>query len=181
MYSKYLLERVKNFIDLYGASVAKSINNTGLYFPAVIAQAAMESGYGDNIPKDSFNFAGIKYNPNLQGVVGYVESDTTEYVGGKKVYVKQKFSKFKDAEAGFNAHVQVLLKDRYKDARLNATSPEEQLLMIAQAGYTTTPAKEYADSMKSIVAAARDYSKLGRIGSATPPPSSKDYILAPHF
>lgn len=181
MYSKYLYERIKKFVDTFGAGIAKSINNTGLYFPAVVAQSAYESGYGERIPKDSFNFAGIKYNPNLQGVVGYVEADTTEYVGGKKVYVKQKFSKFRDAEAGFNAHVQVLLKDRYKDARLNATSPEEQLFMIAKAGYTTTPAKEYADSMKSLVEAARDYSKLGRIGSTTQPETQTKSVFQPRF
>jgi flagellum-specific peptidoglycan hydrolase FlgJ len=163
MYSSYLYDKVKGFINQYGSGIAKSIANTGLYFPSVVAQSAYESGYGEKIPKDSNNFGGIKYNPNLQGVIGYVEADTTEYVGGKKVKAKQKFAKFKDVESGFRSHIQVLMGDRYKNARMNAKSPEEQILMIAQSGYTTTPPQKYLDSMKSIIDASRDYSKLGRI------------------
>lgn len=163
MYSNYLYGKVKDFVNTYGSGIAKSIANTGLYFPAVIGQAAYESGYGERIPKDSFNFGGIKYNPNLSGVIGYVEADTTEYVGGKKIKTKQKFAKFKDAQSGFLSHVQILMADRYKNARLNAKSPEEQILMIAKSGYTTTPPQKYLDSMKGIIEATRDYSKLGRI------------------
>ena len=163
MYSKAVYNRTKDFIDTYGSGVAKAIANTGLYFPAVIGQAAFESGYGDRIPQGSNNFGGIKYNPNLAGVVGYVDSLTTEYIGGVPRKVTQKFAKFKDAESGFKAHIQVLLKDRYKDARMNAKSPEEQIKMIVQAGYSTTPPDEYLKGMKGIIEAARDYSKLGRI------------------
>lgn len=155
--------RIKEFIDTYGVGIAKSIANTGLFFPAVVAQSAWESGYGDRIPKGSYNFAGIKYTPNLPNVVGYVESDTSEYINGKKVAVKRKFAKFKDVASGFEAHKQVLMNSRYAKARLDAKSPEEQLEMIAKAGYTTTPAKLYVSSMQSLINAARNYSKLGRI------------------
>jgi len=163
MYSSAVYNRTKAFIDKYGVGIAKSIANTGLYFPAVVGQSAFESGYGDRIPEGSNNFGGIKYNPNLRGVVGYTLSDTTEYIGGKKTKVQQKFAKFKDVESGFLAHIQVLMADRYKNARLNAKSPEEQILMIVKAGYSTTPPEKYLSSMKGIIEAARDYSKLGRI------------------
>ena len=99
-YSKAVENSIRNFISLYGVGILKSISNTGLYFPAVVGQSAWESGYGKRIPPNSNNFGGIKYNPNLKGVVGYVETDTTEYIGGKKVTVKRKFSKFKDVESG---------------------------------------------------------------------------------
>ena len=163
MYGKGTYNAIKEFTDKYGIGIAKAISNTGLYFPAVIGQSAFESGYGKRIPPNSNNFGGIKYNPNLSGVVGYVESDTTEYINGRKRFVKQKFAKFKDVESGFKAHIQVLMADRYKSARLNAKSPEEQLLMIAKSGYTTTPPQTYLNNLKSLVEASRDYSKLGRI------------------
>lgn len=163
MYGKATYNRMKSFINKYGVGIAKSITNTGLYFPMVVGQSAYESGYGDRIPDGSNNFGGIKYNPNLFGVVGYVEADTSEYIGGKKVIIKQRFAKFKDVESGFKAHIQVLMGDRYKNARLNAKSPEEQLLMVAKAGYTTTPPQTYLSEIKPLVEAARDYSKLGRI------------------
>lgn len=163
MYSKFLYQRIKDFTDKYGSGIAKSITNTGLYFPSVVGQSAYESGYGDKIPQGSNNFGGIKYNPNLSGVVGYVESDTTEYIKGVKYNIRQKFAKFKDVESGFKAHIQLLMGDRYKDARLNAKSPEEQILMIAKSGYTTTPPQTYLNNMKGLIEASRDYSKLGRI------------------
>jgi flagellum-specific peptidoglycan hydrolase FlgJ len=163
MYGKATYNRMKSFIDKYGYGIAKSITNTGLYFPMVTAQSAYESGYGERIPDGSNNFGGIKYNPNLKGVIGYVEVDTSEYIGGKKVMVKQKFAKFKDVESGFNAHIQVLMADRYRNARMNAKSPEEQLKMVAQAGYTTTPPDTYLSQIKSMIEASRDYSKIGRI------------------
>jgi flagellum-specific peptidoglycan hydrolase FlgJ len=163
MYGKATYKRIGDFTDKYGSGIAKAISNTGLFFPAIIGQSAWESGYGDRIPPNSNNFGGIKYTPNLAGVVGYVESDTTEYVGGVKKYVKQKFAKFKDVESGFKAHIQLLMGERYKNARLNAKSPEEQILMIAKSGYSTTPPQKYLNDMKSLIEASRDYSKLGRI------------------
>ena len=163
MYSAYLYGRVKTFVNTYGEGIANAISKTGLFFPAVVGQSAYESGYGEKIPLNSNNFGGIKYYPNLQGVIGYVDSLTSEVINGKKVKVMAKFSKFKDVESGFKAHIQVLLLDRYKAARLTAKTPEEQILMIAKAGYTTTPPAKYLAEMKGIIEAVSDYSKLGRI------------------
>ena len=164
-YSQAVKEKTQKFIKNYGKGIVNSIADTGLFFPAVIGQSAFESGYGEKIPEGSNNFGGIKYNPNLQGVIGYVESDTLEYVRGVPTRVKQKFSKFKDVESGFKAHIQVLMKDRYKNARLNAKTPEEQILMIVQSGYSTTPPQKYLNSMRGIIEASRDLTGLGRIVS----------------
>jgi len=163
MYGKATYNAIKKFDATYGGGIIKAITNTGLFYPAVVAQSAWESGYGEKIPLDSNNFGGIKYNPNLNGVIGYVLADTTEYVNGKKVRVKAKFSKFKDVESGFKAHIQVLMGERYKNARLNAKSPEQQILMIAQSGYSTMIPQAYLDQMKGLIEAARDISKLGRL------------------
>jgi flagellum-specific peptidoglycan hydrolase FlgJ len=169
-YSKLVEKRIREFIRMYGEGIAIAINNTGLFFPAVIGQSAWESGYGERIPPNSNNFAGIKYNPNLQNVVGFVIADTTEYIRGRKVKRKEKFSKFKDVASGFKAHIEVLMKDRYKNARLNAKSPEEQMVMIAQSGYSTTPAQQYMEQMKPLIEAARDISGLGRISDMAEKP-----------
>jgi flagellum-specific peptidoglycan hydrolase FlgJ len=163
MYSPYLLGRVKKFYALYGLGIAKAIKGTGLFLPTVVGQSAGESDYGEKIPQNSFNFGGIKYNPNLEGVVGYVDALTTEKIGGKKVKVMGRFSKFKDAESGFKAHVKVLMLPRYDNARLNAKTPEEQLVLIAKSGYTTTPINEYSALINPIIEATRDYTKIGRI------------------
>lgn len=155
--------KVRYFLAKYGRGIANAIKKTNLFFPAIVAQSITESGYGRRIPIDSNNFGGIKYAPNLAGVVGFVLADTTEFINGKKVFVKAKFSKFADAESGFKAHVQVLLADRYKSARLNAKTPEEQIKMIASAGYTTTNPTTYLNLMKGNINRVRNTSGLSII------------------
>jgi hypothetical protein len=156
--------KVRFFLFKFGTGIANSIKGTNLFFPAIVAQSIAESGYGRSIPTGSNNFGGIKYAPTLAGVVGYVLADTTEVIKGKKVKVKDvKFSKFADVESGFKAHIQVLLNSKYQDARLNAKSPEEQILMIAKAGYTTTPPLVYLGLMKGNIARVRDKTGISKI------------------
>lgn len=163
-YSLAVKNKTKWFVDTYGDGIAKAIKGTNLYFPAVVAQKALESGWGQSsLAINDYNFGGIKCARNLAGVVGCVTKDTTEYIGGKKRYVKQSFSKFKDVESGIRATVEVLMNDRYADARNKATSAKDQVLRIAKAGYTTTPAQKYLNGLSSIIEATQDYTGLGRI------------------
>ena len=164
MYSLAVKNRTRDFVKAYGPGIVNAIKGTGLFFPAVVAQKALESGWGTSeLTRRAFNFGGIKYNPKLPGVTGFVTRDTTEYINGRKVRVQAKFSKFKDVESGIRATITVLLGDRYKSARLNAKTPEEQVLMIARAGYTTTPAQRYLSSLQGIIEATQDLTGLGRI------------------
>lgn len=164
MYSLAVRNRTIKFVDQYGKGIALAIKGTGLFFPGIVAMKALESGYGDSsLTKEANNFGGIKYAPNLPGVIGFVEKDTTEFVRGRKVIMKQRFSKFKDVESGIRATIQVLLLDRYKAARLNAKTPEEQIKMIVRAGYSTNTPDKYYAGLKGIVEATQDYIGFGRI------------------
>lgn len=164
MYSLAVKNKTTQFIKDYGRGITQAIKGTGLFFPTIVAQKALESGWGtSSLTKEANNFGGIKYAPNLPGVIGFVTKDTTEYVRGRRVNVKARFSKFKDVESGIRATITVLLNDRYKNARLNAKTPEEQVLMIVRAGYSTTPAQKYLDNLKGIIEATQDLTGLGRI------------------
>jgi flagellum-specific peptidoglycan hydrolase FlgJ len=162
MYGIATYNAQKKFIKQYGKGIANAIKGTGIFFPVAVGQKAWESGYGNKIPPDSNNFGGIKYNKNLKGVVGFVVADTTEYVNGKKVNMKQKFSKFATVEDGIAGYVNVLKAPRYAKA-LQAKTPYEQLLEIAKAGYSTNNPKAYANSIYPLVEAARDISQIGRV------------------
>jgi len=162
MYGIATYNAQKKFIKQYGRGIANAIKGTGIFFPVAIGQKAWESGYGKKIPPDSNNFGGIKYNPNLKGVVGFVVADTTEYVKGKKVNMKQKFSKFATVEDGIAGYVNVLKAPRYAKA-LQAKTPYEQLFEIAKAGYSTNNPKTYADLIYPLVEAARDISQIGKV------------------
>lgn len=163
-YSLAVKSRTEKFVKDYGKGIALAIKGTNLFFPAIVAQKALESGWAQSsLTREANNFGGIKYNPQLSGVTGFVLKDTTEFVRGRRVFVKEKFSKFKDVESGIRATIQVLLLDRYKNARNLAKTPEEQILMIARAGYTTTPPNQYLSSMRGIIEATQDLTGLGRI------------------
>jgi hypothetical protein len=164
MYSLAVKNKTKWFIDTYGEGIAKAIKGTNLFFPAVVAQKAVESGWGQSsLTKLHNNWGGIKCAPKLAGAIGCVKMDTTEYKKGVKYNTKQSFTKFADTESGIKAVTQVLMADRYANARNNAKTAKEQVLMIAKAGYTTTPAQKYLDGLSSIIEAAQDYKGLGRI------------------
>ncbi len=163
-YSLATRNATRDFLKTYGVGIAKAVTNTNLFFPAIVAQKALESGWGrSGLAKEANNFGGIKYAPSLAGVIGFVTKDTTEYVRGKKVKTQAKFSKFKDVESGIRATIQVLMGDRYKEAREKAKTPQEQILMIARAGYTTTPPQKYLNSLNGIIEATQDATGLGRI------------------
>jgi flagellum-specific peptidoglycan hydrolase FlgJ len=164
MYSLAVKNKTKWFIDTYGAGIAQAIKGTNLFFPAVVAQKALESGWGQSdLTKLHNNWGGIKCAPKLAGAVGCIKMNTTEVKNGKSFRTKQSFTKFSDTASGIKAVTQVLMDDRYKNARNNAKTAKEQVLMIAQAGYTTNSPKEYLAAMSSIIEAAQDYKGLGRI------------------
>lgn len=164
MYSLAVRNATQKFVKDYGKGIVEAIRGTGLFFPTVVAMKAVESGWGrSTLTTQSNNFGGIKYNPNLAGVVGKVTMDTTEYIKGRKVKVKRDFSKFKDVQSGFRATINVLLLDRYKNARLNAKTPEDQVRMIVRAGYSTTPPEVYLSKIQGIIEATQDLTGLGRI------------------
>ena len=154
--------KVRYFIYIYGEGIAKAIKGTGLFFPAITALKITESGYGRNIPTGSFNFGGVKYNPNIHS--DFVLADTYEVIKGKRVLVRDtKFAKFRNAEDGIRQNIRVLLGDRYKNARLQAKSPEEQIKMIAKAGYTTTPADKYLSLMSGNIKRVAKKTGFGKI------------------
>jgi hypothetical protein len=56
-----------------------------------------------------------------------------------------------------------LLGDRYKNARLSAKNPDDQILMIAKAGYTTTPASQYLSLMSGNIKRVAKKTGFGKI------------------
>ena len=165
-YSKFLYGRVKNFVDIYGADIARAIKGTGLFFSAVAAQKMLESGYGDSeLAKKHNNFGGIKNFGSLPNA-GVVMLDTTERKGGRIVRVKQPFATFKTPYDAFLSYVRVLQDPTKKYTQMGvftAQSPEEQIRRMVAAGYSTLKPDQYLKQMQGIIDATRDYAKLGKI------------------
>lgn len=160
--------KVRYFVDKFGVAFINAVKGTGLFLSGIIAQSIFESGYGRNLPTDkktgaiSNNFAGIKYNSAIHD--SYVVSDTTEVIKGKKTPVYNvKFAKFKDPTEGIKKHFQVLMGSRYQNARLDAKSPEEQIKMLVEAGYSTMNPTNYVNLMKGNISRVRKLLPFGRI------------------
>jgi len=143
--------KVRYFVDKFGAIFIKGIKGTGLFLSGVMAQSILESGYGrSNQATNANNFAGVKYNKNIHPAY---------WTGGDGT----KWAKWNTAEEGINNHIKTLLFDRYKNARLNAKSPEEQIKGFVQAGYDTISPSAYLRPIQGNISRIRKLLPFGRI------------------
>lgn len=164
MYSLATKKKTEWFINTYGKLIIDSIKGTNIFFPAAVAQRAIESGYGKSKLATLYNnYGGVKCNQNLSGAIGCGPMPTNDSKNGVLYKTTGNFTKFKDVPSGMFGCTDVLMKDRYKNARLNAKSAKEQILMISRAGYGGVTPELYLAGMAGIIEAAQDYTGLGRI------------------
>jgi flagellum-specific peptidoglycan hydrolase FlgJ len=143
--------KVRYFVDKFGSIFIKAIKGTQLFLSGVIAQSILESGYGrSNQAVNGNNFAGVKYNKNIHSAY---------WTGGDGT----KWAKWSTEEEGINNHIKTLMGDRYKNARLNAKSPEEQIKMFVQAGYDSISPTLYVNKIKGNISRVRKLLPFGRI------------------
>ena len=107
-----------------------------LYPSTVLAMAALESGYNLN----ATTLFGIKG----EGVV----LDTTEYINGEYVNVKDSFKYFPNLTASVQGLYDLVQWDNY-DRATSSTDWEEECRMIQACGYATDP--DYSDKLINIV------------------------------
>ncbi|TNE60347.1 MAG: peptidoglycan hydrolase [Bacteroidetes bacterium] len=147
----------KDFVEKYYPFAQKTQEKTGVSAIAILAQAALESGWGEKAPGNMF--FGIKAKatdpPEKRQLV-----TTTEYLSSpdkhnlfpevlsvKKVgrrrwkyRVKDWFRKYETPEGSFDDHALFFLKNkRYMEALQVGTDPVAFFREIAKAGYATSP------------------------------------------
>ena len=119
------------FIDKITPSVLKAVKGKGLFPSIAIAQACLETRYGNDglSPAPIYNLFGIKAAKNTPAS-RYVEIKTAEYNdNGEKYYIIAKFMKFTDYDDSCEYYSNLFtrnswLRDYYKDV-LAAKTPEE--------------------------------------------------------
>jgi peptidoglycan hydrolase FlgJ len=132
------------------ASVASA--TTGIPAHFMLAQAALESGWGkheirrpDNSP--SYNLFGIKAGNNWQGET--VETITTEYINGVPQKTVEKFRAYNSYEEGFRDYANLLSRNpRYANV-VNTQSAAEFAYGLQRAGYATDP--QYGNKLMRIL------------------------------
>ncbi len=119
---------------------------------SLVAQAALETGWGRSIPSDasgnsSFNLFGVKSGGQWSGSTVAVR--TLEFEGGVPVPRTDKFRAYDSATASFNDYVDLLRNNpRYADALNTGSDTHAFASALQRGGYATDPA--YAQKLAAI-------------------------------
>ena len=158
--------KTDNFLKQYADDIVSATAGTGLFPSVVIAQAALETGWGDSVKRAANNMFGIK-GTNWKGKV--ISLNTTEYIGDVKKAVAgtgKTYGSYDQAVAdganrytifrvygsvreSINDHNKLITSSsRYKPV-MEATTPEGQARALQACGYSTSA--NYAQSLINII------------------------------
>ena len=167
----------KEFIKQYKPFALETERKTGISHLFILAQAALESGWGERGVGN--NFFGIKVPKNLVSNTPANKKQlfkTTEVLnapnlgykfpqvmsiyqlpsGKYKYEVKDWFRKYDTPEECFTDHAQFFFKNkRYAKALLVKADPYKFAEEVAKAGYATAP--DYANSLKKVIKMLESY------------------------
>ena len=124
----------------------------GLDPNVIVAQAALETGWGQSMPQNqygesSLNLFGIKAGPEWQG--RFAVKSTLEFVDGIPQRRREPFRMYTSVAESFDDYVHFLrTRSRYSEA-LRAETPESFARGLQRAGYATDP--NYADKLIGIL------------------------------
>lgn len=141
-----------NFIDKLLPHAKTASESTGIPPNFMLAQAALESGWGkheirhaDNSP--THNLFGIKAGANWKGDI--VEKTTTEYINGVPQKAIEKFRAYNSYAEGFNDYAKLLMDNPRYAKVLNSTDAATFANGLQRAGYATDPM--YAEKLMRIL------------------------------
>jgi peptidoglycan hydrolase FlgJ len=148
---------------------------------SVIAQAALETGWGrsqpgqgDRGPGHSNNYFGIKAGESWRG--DRVSADTTEFNNGVAGTERAQFRAYGSVAENMSDYVRVLRDPRYSSALNTGTDVRAFATGLQRGGYATDPA--YADKLVA-VAAQVDRLNVKSFKSAPEAPISTQDLLSP--
>lgn len=130
--------------------VAKRI---GLSPVALLAQAALETGWGSKMMKNTDgssgnNLFGIKAGRRWQGAS--TQANSLEYEQGRPVMRNSAFRSYNSFVQSMEDYAAVIGNDeRYSKARAVAHDPDAYFEELQQAGYATDP--QYANKLKQVI------------------------------
>lgn len=142
----------QRFTEPLEAYARRSAEKLGTTPNAILAIAALETGWGNHVLKNekgesTNNYFGIKAVGNNEE---YSENLTREFLDGDWQKVKARFRTYDSAEDSINGFTSFILNNpRYAKAVEHAEDPERFLKEIHKAGYATDP--QYAEKAISIL------------------------------
>jgi len=144
----------EDFVRRLKGPAQAATTQAGMPVEALLAQAALESGWGRHIPRlpdgsSSHNLFGIKADARWEGARAV--ATTVEYRQGIAVKEQASFRSYPSFAESFTDYAHFLQQSpRYATALQQEGPPEAYLKALQQAGYATDPA--YADKITAIMA-----------------------------
>ena len=138
----------QDFIDLIGPAARASAKVTGVPASFTVAQAALESGWGESsLARDGKNLFGVKADPGWHGDV--LTLNTREFLHGTWVMVPALWRKYANWQDCMDDHAAFLHQNRRYASCFACTNGDAFARAVAQAGYATDP--DYAAKLVSII------------------------------
>jgi len=143
----------QQFVDTLRPYAEDAAEELGVDANVLIAQAALETGWGKAIGKStqgktSYNLFNIKAQAGYDG--GKFIKQTVEIYNGIAKTEKATFRSYNNYQESFNDYVDFIKSNpRYSDAVNLSADSQEYIEGIHQAGYATDP--HYADKIKNVM------------------------------
>jgi flagellar protein FlgJ len=163
----------QEFLDAILPAAEKAAAQLGVSPRNLIAQAALETGWGRHMPRGadgrvSFNFFGIKATGNWRG--GSVASSTTEVLQGRAQRMVERFRAYSSIEESVADHARLIGNSRrYQAVRGTGDDALAFGTALQRGGYATDPG--YA---RKIAAVADSVGRLLEVRRADPAPGVPD-------
>lgn len=134
------------FAKLFGPVAREASKKSGIPASIIMAQAALETGWGSSAIGNAKNLFGIKGT----GPAGSITVPTKEYINGRMVTVQGKFRKYNSWQESIEDHSKLLTgASRYAKCMANRNNPDQFARELLKAGYATDP--QYANKLISIM------------------------------
>ena len=146
----------KSFIQSLLPYAEKAAKALGISPQVMIAQSALETGWGQKILKtsgqqSSFNLFNIKSHNNWQGES--VNKVSLEVDNGVSVAQRSNFRVYENLQQSFEDYTRFISNNkRYEQALQQGDNAERYIEELQQAGYATDP--QYAEKVKKIMSSS---------------------------
>lgn len=145
-------EHVRVFLERLAEPAQVASRNTGVPAELILAQAALETGWGNHeIPTrnggNSHNLFGIKAGSRWQGDT--TDITTHEYINGQRTRVTDTFRVYGSFEEAFTDYARLIGDNPRYAGVATAPNAEQAARALQKGGYATDPA--YADKLVAIM------------------------------
>lgn len=140
------------FVERLLPAALAAERNTGIPAHFMVAQAALETGWGKSEPSrtdgsSSFNIFGIKAGANWNGPA--VQATTTEVIAGLAQARVERFRAYSSYEEAFRDYANLLTSNPRYAAVVGVREPDRFARGLQTAGYATDP--QYASKLEGII------------------------------